>query len=544
MDYLLKLLKVARYVVFILTLGVSPLVFYIVYTSATLTYYKVVGVALLLLFPVLFLHTLYATLRARQQKILTPFEVTPLTTFGLPDRVFVYGYLVLALLFTLIYVSVIDQLALDAAQERVEREVPNLEDSNIEAGPSDNLITAGSALVIREQILAGTITIAMILPVPSSELDQDIKPSVITFVKGTAQTCTTDLKLNSTNACDTFRPGQFVIKDASDFIASTSPQLYLGTQYVNGSGVVLVEHDHDGVIDTLTYFLTDYPGHETLDSDLVFTLPGITGAHIISFKNLVLTAAVRYDELIVATSKREEYRYIYETDYVRNGPNLAWYETKDGSIVKEQPVRLYDQSGENRLGTHWYHFRPSPSHLQVNSFNNLAFYDESRGFKERVYYKDACEVPYTYSDLVYRVTDGDSYLGNLSVSFPNTDVYKLTTGRYGYEPSEWGTVLEQRSVTSEQQAIISGVPFKGLETKVLTIAGIPVRQTLPFLLSRPCQDSGYRQIYQWVQAGNLYSLETSSAKTKEEHLALQLRTEAIIAQLMTGFTYVPAEVSN
>jgi hypothetical protein len=299
-----------------------------------------------------------------------------------------------------------------------------------------------------------------------------------------------------------------------------------------------MEYYHDDIADTLLSFVVDSPGGE-LSAYSSYPLPYTANASFVQSDTMWVVDEVRYDALTVATADGNR-RLVHEIAYVRNGPTTEWFEIQDGMIEKAWPVRSYDEQGERMLGTQTYRFAPGSLSLMVNTLGNFAFNDEANGVKERVYFQDACESPDTYSDIGYRITDTDGYLGYVSVSFPTTDTYVLTTSRYGYEPSAWGTVVERRSVAAEHQAVMQGTSFNEHETELLTIAGNPVRHTLPYVAARPCETGGYQQLYQWVKDGNLYSLGTQSINSLQETIASQPRAEAVIAQFMAGFTYAPA----
>lgn len=161
--------------------------------------------------------------------------------------------------------------------------------------------------------------------------------------------------------------------------------------------------------------------------------------------------------------------------------------------------------------------------------------------KEDMYHKNDCGLPYSFSDMALNIRSGEDFHASLEVSIPNNkSYYNLTTAMYGYEPEEWGTIIDTVNVQAYREAIKKGLPFNGYRTELLTIAGVPVRHTLPFDSSRPCDGSVYES-YQWVKEGNIYTLELVTEKETETAPVEQSFIRSVLEEIINGASYVPSE---
>jgi hypothetical protein len=155
-----------------------------------------------------------------------------------------------------------------------------------------------------------------------------------------------------------------------------------------------------------------------------------------------------------------------------------------------------------------------------------------------IYYAPECGLEPTFADsgasLWLPILDeagtfvGSSLRAELSVHQVSSPSVYLTTGLYGYDPADWGTIKQTISISDYMFAINTGKPVStGKPVNLEVIHGSVVRHILPFTsgtYGRPCGDQS-REQYQWINGKLLFNLvftetpgEPSSAQRKAEIL--------------------------
>ena len=117
-------------------------------------------------------------------------------------------------------------------------------------------------------------------------------------------------------------------------------------------------------------------------------------------------------------------------------------------------------------------------------------------------------------------------------------IINLTTARYGYEPSEWGTVTGTVNMAVYKASVQAGVAFNELPAELLYINGTPVRHTLPFNPPRPCEKSTYEQ-YQWVKGDSLFTIPISYNRDEEITPEKNSSIEFMVNSLVKNARYEP-----
>ncbi len=559
MNRLLKILTEARYIVLIISIFIGIFVFYDGFVNDVLTYRVILRNLFLLTFPTFVLHAACMVVRARNVRLQPEAVLQPATTFGLEDRAFVYTYLILVLGCALGYVAFIDDAARDAARIRADRTVPNPHDSRTWAlppsstSPEDRVLP--SVPLSRESLFDGRVALRAFTFMPYGT-ENSSGFGTVRFENGVATSCE-PLSSNNFYTCEAFQSGMLTLKDVALLSATTTTRTYTedGRQvtqdYEIQTGLILAERSFNDTVDTVLLYVTNqwsYPNSNAFSVVELISLSADRADEVAfeSVQNITELKAGRYDRVRIRFDEKVT-DHIFEIVFGRNGDSFTFAPYDDGVMTKGSEVSFaepvsdaeYPEFTPRTVGTLFYTFTPS-TYVWQSGWQGRAGYSEwTPEGPVRVYYQAACNLPNTYTDVRSRIQTNDLSL-TLDVSIPQSANYNLTTTYYGYEPNEWGKILSQPSVILEHAAVQSAAAVPGRTTSKVLIAGMTVRHTLPAIGARPCDVADSQQMYQWVKDGNLYSV-THTADSVEESVAAQPVIEGIIAELIAGLSYVPAQ---
>lgn len=231
--------------------------------------------------------------------------------------------------------------------------------------------------------------------------------------------------------------------------------------------------------------------------------------------------------------------YVFRSLPVKNGPVHDIVKLENGMVITEVKVSD-DVAGYNGI-LHIAHdlktFWSSRGYSWVDHYTPLP--EETQDFF--MYHKDSCDQPYAFTDRRISITGASNteVSMSLSISFArNSEVYYLTTSRYGYDPEKWGTLVATIDRTEYFRTVTEGIPFNGHTTELLNIAGTPVRYTLLHDNPRPCEQSIY-ELYQWVKDGSLFTLNMYYSQDYSVTEAEREFITNVLETLIKNTRYIP-----
>lgn len=141
-----------------------------------------------------------------------------------------------------------------------------------------------------------------------------------------------------------------------------------------------------------------------------------------------------------------------------------------------------------------------------------------------VYFSDECGLRPTFADesssfWIPNPSGAQLLNANLKVhTIGTTKTLYLTSTLYGYNPADWGNIIDAVSTSEYVNEVTSGKEISGREVVVETIHGYQVRHIKPFSVGRPC-DTQTREQYQWVKKDLLFSLVFIDSKNEPSSLS-------------------------
>ena len=465
----------------------------------------------------------------------------------------------LAILLIIGVAYVADQWSRQAAIERSERVVPDPGDPSTWNLPPLTDTTSrypvdGVFDLTRENLYSGAISLATF---SFSDSGKD-GFGYIRFRDGKADTCNPRADNDYYN-CETFSQGMLTIRD---FVSVEEKISYNNTTYYSDDGVLLGTSTPSKTSTALVlaerYYGTTsdmvllYIGPSVYDTEVnqygvydIFTVGDRISrvAQIQKIEPIFVAGYQRSDTVVIRTDTGVS-TYVLETADLKYGPISQLLPMVSGKAIKTFPVTVYEPGSEGlepqtkSLGILQYSFVPGISILsaQYGGSRDGGYSQAFNGVMSRVYFKNACFMPYTYSDFRTFMVVGSSTL-MLDVSVNDSTVFNLTTSYYGYDPNEWGKVVEVRDAAKERALISSGTSFDGRSTELRMLAGIPVRYTPARKLARPC-DTGIYEQYQWVKGTVIYSVTvTRPSDIPPPTPAEQALLKTALSGLVTGLEY-------
>jgi hypothetical protein len=146
------------------------------------------------------------------------------------------------------------------------------------------------------------------------------------------------------------------------------------------------------------------------------------------------------------------------------------------------------------------------------------------------YHKEVCGFEDGYSDMSFYIYDYNTTIG---INFGFSSTLNITTTRTGYDPQQWGKILEKismddfRASIQKPKALNSNSP-----AEILTIGGYQVKHVGPVTHDRSCypsDDKSTYDIYQAVKNGAVVTFEGTRDNVDE--------TQKLISQVLTTLTF-------
>lgn len=454
---------------------------------------------------------------------------------------------------------VVDQNSINKATDRQTRQVPDANDPStwtlfpfsptvlpeeqVESNRFPFVSSTTTYPLNYENLASGKIAISgIILNRDRYDYDNHTGFGFLLFNKSLSNNCF-PLTDNDVYTCEGFKEGMFRLLDV---VGLPTDEILPDYGFRYPVGLALFEYD------------TDF--------DKKIFLVALNAEHN---KNIYYVDEIEVVDLPLGNSYSllyENNKFVYRNFYFNfkvRGSDLEKSFTLEAMSVKDGYIsRFSEREGDkiiNKFKHYHGHFDSDTNSTKYNNKGTLAisydlnsfwlneFYVRPELFSpwnttivEDMYHKDDCGLPYSFSDMALNVEGSENLYARLKVSIPDDKTYyNLTTAMYGYDPEQWGTVVDIVDVQAYRDAITKGIPFNGYATESLSIAGVSVRHTLPFNSPRPC-DGNTRESYQWVKDGNIYTLELPY-EMEERQIPMQKDfIRNVLEEVIAGANYVPS----
>lgn len=151
------------------------------------------------------------------------------------------------------------------------------------------------------------------------------------------------------------------------------------------------------------------------------------------------------------------------------------------------------------------------------------------------YHKAGCGLENAYSDMSFNLADFSTTIG---INFGFSPTLNITTTRTGYDPSQWGKILEKfsmadfRASVQKPKALNSNSPVE-----MLTIGGYQVKHVGPITSDRSCHPSDENttyDIYQAVKNGAVVTFTVFNISGARDNLD---EIQKLISQVLTTLTF-------
>lgn len=152
------------------------------------------------------------------------------------------------------------------------------------------------------------------------------------------------------------------------------------------------------------------------------------------------------------------------------------------------------------------------------------------------YHKEGCNLEDGYSDMSFYITDYSTAVG---INFGFSPILNITTARSGYDPQQWGKIVEKISMTDfrasaqKPKALNSNSPVE-----ILPIGGYQVKHVGPVTPDRSCDNSSDGKttydIYQAIKNGAVVTFTVLNESGTRENLG---EIQKLVSQVLTTLTF-------
>lgn len=151
------------------------------------------------------------------------------------------------------------------------------------------------------------------------------------------------------------------------------------------------------------------------------------------------------------------------------------------------------------------------------------------------YHKEGCGLENTYSDISFEINDFSTTIG---INYGFSPILNVTTTRTGYDPSQWGKILEKismadfRSSAQKPKARNSNSP-----TEIITLGEYQVKHVGPITPDRSCyssEDGSSYDIYQAIKNGAVITFTVFNKSGVRDNLD---EIKKLISQVLTTLTF-------
>lgn len=167
--------------------------------------------------------------------------------------------------------------------------------------------------------------------------------------------------------------------------------------------------------------------------------------------------------------------------------------------------------------------------------SDIESFTDSSGNTTTAYHKAGCSLEDAYSDMSFLIEDYDMTIG---INFGFSSVLNITTARIGYNPAQWGKILEKKSISDFRKMVQKPKVFNSNSpVEILTIGGYQVKHVGPVAADRSCnradEKSSY-DVYQVIKDGAIVTFTIFNKLGTREN---QEEIQKLISQVLTTLTF-------
>lgn len=280
----------------------------------------------------------------------------------------------------------------------------------------------------------------------------------------------------------------------------------------------------------LSLFTDNFYEKYTLELNSAKILPVATVSEISreTIKTLMgASPIVKVSEIDASRNQTEQYFKRVVTRYA-GGSLVEIVKNPDGTFSdKVLSASEYDVAQVSFLA-------PYSIYLDRTITNIESFVDASKN-TITAYHKEGCGLEDAYSDMSFHSSD---YSTTIGINFGFSPSLNITTTRTGYDPQQWGKVIEKVSMTDfrasvqKPKALNSNSPVE-----MLTIGEYQVKHIGPIIPDKSCyasSDNHSFDIYQAVKNGAVVTFTVFNQSGVRNNLD---EKQKFISQVLTTLTF-------
>ena len=169
------------------------------------------------------------------------------------------------------------------------------------------------------------------------------------------------------------------------------------------------------------------------------------------------------------------------------------------------------------------------------SFADIDSFVDSSKNTITAYHKAGCGLENAYSDMSFNIADFSTTIG---INFGFSSTLNITTTRTGYDPSQWGKILEKISMADFKASVQTPkARNSNSPVEILTIGGYQVKHVGPITSDRSCHPSDEKSsydIYQAVKNGGVVTFTVFNTSGARDNLD---EIQKLISQVLTTLTF-------